>query len=148
MKQGPTPDPLNQNSRTQALASVFLFLLFFFIVASLFSKHPLWHYYAVRSGTLLKSLYSGGSQFWFLIPIIFINHIKSHIKSKQLKMGSRNQYFGCGGCSGGACHAACGILVLGSGIKSSPPAMEAWSFNHWWPGKSPDISIFKYLRWF
>ena len=29
------------------------------------------------------------------------------------------------------CPRACGILVPGPGIEPSPPAVEAWSLNHW-----------------
>ena len=29
------------------------------------------------------------------------------------------------------CHAACGILVPQPGIEHVPPALEAWSLNHW-----------------
>ena len=29
------------------------------------------------------------------------------------------------------CHTACGILVLRPGIEPSPPALGAWSLNHW-----------------
>ena len=28
-------------------------------------------------------------------------------------------------------HAACGILVLQPRIEFVPPALEAWTFNHW-----------------
>ena len=28
-------------------------------------------------------------------------------------------------------HVACGILVLQPGIEPMPPALEAWSLNHW-----------------
>ena len=30
-----------------------------------------------------------------------------------------------------SCPVACGILTLQPGIKSMPPAVEAWSLNHW-----------------
>ena len=29
------------------------------------------------------------------------------------------------------CHVVCGILVPRPGIEPGPPALEAWSFNHW-----------------
>ena len=29
------------------------------------------------------------------------------------------------------CHTACGILLHQPGIKPMPPALEAWSLNHW-----------------
>ena len=31
----------------------------------------------------------------------------------------------------GLCHVACGILVTQPGIEPRPPALEAWSLNHW-----------------
>ena len=34
------------------------------------------------------------------------------------------------------CQAACGFLVPWPGIKPVPPALEAWSLNHWTAGKS------------
>ena len=34
------------------------------------------------------------------------------------------------------CHVACGILVTQPGIKPVPPALEAWSLNHWTAKKS------------
>ena len=39
------------------------------------------------------------------------------------------------------CHAACGILIPWPGIEPIPPALEAWSLNHWTPGKSPSFSF-------
>ena len=35
---------------------------------------------------------------------------------------------------------ACGLLVLQSGIKPVPLAVEAWSFNHWTAGEVPHLS--------
>ena len=32
---------------------------------------------------------------------------------------------------GGTCDAVCGILVLHQGSNRCPPALEAWSLNHW-----------------
>ena len=34
------------------------------------------------------------------------------------------------------CPEACGILVLQPEMESKPPAVEAWSLNHWTPGES------------
>ena len=34
------------------------------------------------------------------------------------------------------CHVACVILVTQPGIKPVPPALEAWSLNHWTAKKS------------
>ena len=41
------------------------------------------------------------------------------------------------------CHAACGILVPQPGIEPTPPAVEAWSPNHWTARKAPMPFIFK-----
>ena len=35
------------------------------------------------------------------------------------------------------CHAACGILVPQPGNEPAPPALEAWSLNHWTAGQVP-----------
>ena len=29
------------------------------------------------------------------------------------------------------CHVSCGILVPRPGVQPAPPAVEAWSLNHW-----------------
>ena len=34
------------------------------------------------------------------------------------------------------CPEVCGILVLQPEMESKPPVVEAWSLNHWTPGKS------------
>ena len=39
------------------------------------------------------------------------------------------------------CHTACGILVPQPGIKPMPPAVEAWSRNHWTTGEVPNAII-------
>lgn len=39
------------------------------------------------------------------------------------------------------CCKACGILVPWPGIEPTPLALEAWSLNHWTPGKSPSFSF-------
>ena len=41
-------------------------------------------------------------------------------------------------------HAACGILFPWPGIEHVPPALEAWSLNHWTPRKVPDVTQFDY----
>ena len=38
--------------------------------------------------------------------------------------------------------ATCGILVPSSGIKSMPPALEAWSLNHWITRDFPAAVLF------
>ena len=38
-------------------------------------------------------------------------------------------------------HAACGILVLWPGILPVPPAVEAWSLNHWTAREIPTWSL-------
>jgi len=44
-------------------------------------------------------------------------------------------------------HAAGRIFVPWLGIKPAPPALEAWSFNHWTLGKSLDFILgFLYFR--
>ena len=40
-------------------------------------------------------------------------------------------------------HEACGILGHQPGIESGPPALGAWSLNHWTTREVPQI-IFKY----
>ena len=39
--------------------------------------------------------------------------------------------------------AACGILVLRPGIEPMPPAVEAWSSNHWTAREFPSQLILK-----
>ena len=39
------------------------------------------------------------------------------------------------------CYEACGILVPHLGIKPVPPALEAWSLNHWAPREAPGRRI-------
>ena len=41
-----------------------------------------------------------------------------------------------------SCYMACGILVPHSGIKPVPPALEAWSLNHWITRKAPNLWYF------
>ena len=41
------------------------------------------------------------------------------------------------------CHAACGILVPLPGIEPAPPAVEAWSLNHWTAREVPLGKLFK-----
>ena len=36
---------------------------------------------------------------------------------------------------------ACGIFVPQGGIKSVPPAMEAWILNHWTPKEVPRLHL-------
>ena len=36
------------------------------------------------------------------------------------------------------CCTACGILVPRPGIEAAPPAVEAWSLNHWTTGEVPE----------
>ena len=43
-------------------------------------------------------------------------------------------------------HAACGILVPRPGIEPGPPAVEAWSPNHWTAREFPKLSEFLLLR--
>ena len=43
------------------------------------------------------------------------------------------------------CHAACGILVLQPAIEPTPPAMEAWSLNHW-TVREVLVMVFKSLK--
>ena len=38
-------------------------------------------------------------------------------------------------------HVACGILVPWPGIESVPPAVEAWSLNHWTAREVPIIKL-------
>ena len=40
------------------------------------------------------------------------------------------------------CHMACGILVPRPGIKPMPPAVEAWSPNHWTAREFPSTILF------
>ena len=40
-------------------------------------------------------------------------------------------------------HPACGILIYQLGIKPLPPAVEAWSPNHWTTRVLPRIALFK-----
>ena len=39
-------------------------------------------------------------------------------------------------------HAACGILASRPGIKPVPPALEAWSLNHWTAREVQEILLF------
>ena len=39
------------------------------------------------------------------------------------------------------CCGARGILVPQSGIEPTPPAVEAWSLNHWTPRKVPRYNL-------
>lgn len=40
------------------------------------------------------------------------------------------------------CFVACKILIAGLGIKPVPPALRAWSLNHWTTGKSRSFFFF------
>ena len=42
-------------------------------------------------------------------------------------------------------HAARGILVPQPGIEPAPPAVKAWSLNHWTSREVPDMYWFKLL---
>ena len=46
--------------------------------------------------------------------------------------------------------AACGILVSQPGIEPEPPALEAWSLNHWTHWRSPSLCPYQLLPlyWF
>ena len=45
-------------------------------------------------------------------------------------------------------HTACGILVPQPGTKSVPPAVEAWSLNHWNSGEVLTLSsLNQYFAW-
>ena len=55
----------------------------------------------------------------------------SHFLLSLLKI-----YFG-----GVLCHGPRGILVPQSGMEPVPLALEAWSLNHWTPGKPPFFSF-------
>ena len=39
------------------------------------------------------------------------------------------------------CHTACGILVPWPGVEPLPPAVEAWSPNHWTTREAPRTSL-------
>ena len=41
------------------------------------------------------------------------------------------------------CLTVCGILVPRMGIEPGPPALEAWSLNHWMAREVPQSCIFK-----
>ena len=43
------------------------------------------------------------------------------------------------------CHTARGILVSQPGIKPMPPAVEAWSLNHWTTREAPQIRVFRLI---
>ena len=43
------------------------------------------------------------------------------------------------------CRAACGILVPRPGIEPVPPAVEAWSLNHWTAREVPEFLMFQSL---
>ena len=45
------------------------------------------------------------------------------------------------------CHMACGILVPQPGTKTTPPAVEAWSVNHWTAGEDPCFLTKMYCEW-
>ena len=36
---------------------------------------------------------------------------------------------------------ACGISVSYPGIEPTPPALEAWSLNHWTPREVPEYNL-------
>ena len=38
-------------------------------------------------------------------------------------------------------HTACGTLVPRPGIEPVPPAVEAWSLNHWTPREVPKVDL-------
>ena len=42
--------------------------------------------------------------------------------------------------------AVCGILVSRPGVESGPPALGAWSLNHWTAREVPKLLIFKNPR--
>ena len=42
------------------------------------------------------------------------------------------------------CHEAYGILVPCAGIEPMPPAVEAWSLNHWTAREVPIVTFFKW----
>ena len=39
-------------------------------------------------------------------------------------------------------HSACGTLILRPGIKTTPPALEVWSLNHWTAREVPTQYIY------
>ena len=46
-----------------------------------------------------------------------------------------------------SCHTACGILVPRPGIKPMPPAVDAWSLNHWTAREVPRNFFFFFNIW-
>ena len=64
---------------------------------------------------------------------------KRHFFNNDLLFFLIEKFFFVGG---RLCHEVCGILVPRSGIELAPPALEAWSLNHW---TTREVPVGKYF---
>ena len=96
-----------------------------------------WHWKSLNWSQLAPSYSVWRARGWWDIMLwawLLLNHSNTFLKNVSI-LFSVFIFFGC--------HVAFGMTVPWPGIEPVPPAVEAWSFNHW---TAREVPIFCFLK--